>query len=164
MTCETRTLLPGAGRLVASLLMCLCMTAALLPACASTPSSDEAQIAELGPDDKLYEFKTVSRQFRAHPQAAEVARELDLVDVWLVRAERLIADDKKKDDDEKLLELQLLAIEGQLVEIGSHFARREAELKLESSRSSYETRMKKIQTQRDLNASTIDASTPEVTR
>lgn len=152
-----------ASRLFATLCLCLCVASGFLPACASTPTSDEAQIAELGPDDKLYEFKTVSRQYRANPLAAEVARELDLVDVWLVRAERLVSQEKKKSDDEALLDLQMLAIEGQLVEIGSYFARREAELKLEGSRSSYENRMQKIQTQRERNASTIDASTPEVT-
>ena len=92
--------------------------------------------------------------------AAEVARELDLVDVWLTRAERMIADE----EDEELLELQLQAIEGQLVEARSHLSRREAEKRLEDSRSSYESRMKKIQSQRDRNASQLERSDAEVNR
>ncbi len=154
----------GARSAFLRLLLCMGFAMSVLPACASTPSADEAQLAEIGPDDKLYEFKTVTRQYRAHELAAEVARELDLVEVWLVRAERLIAQEDKKDDDEKLLDLQLQAIEGQLVEIGSYYSRREAELKLEKSRSSYEQRMKKIQAQRDRNASSINTSSDEVTR
>ncbi len=151
-------------RLCTTLLLCLYVVFGLLPACASTPSSDEAQLVALGPDDKLYEFKTVSRQYRSHELAAEVARELDQVDVWMVRTERLIAQEDKDGDDEQLLTLQLQAIEGQLVEIGSYYSRREAELKLEKSRSSYEQRMKKIQAQRDRNASSINTPSDEVTR
>lgn len=125
-------------------------------------TDEEAAIVELGPDDKIYEYRTVTRQLRAHPLAAEVARELDLVDVWLTRAERMLSDEDDRDRD--LLDLQLLTIEGQLIEVRSHLGRREAEEELETSRSSYETRMNKIQTQRERNASQFGRSDAEVNR
>ncbi len=144
----------------AALSLLLFTSPAMLIACGGAQSAEEELIVEQGPDDKIYEYKTVSRQLRAHPLAAEVARELDLVDVWLTRAERMIADE----EDEELLELQLQAIEGQLVEARSHLSRREAEKRLEDSRSSYESRMKKIQSQRDRNASQLERSDAEVNR
>lgn len=148
-----RPLRPDAlARQVVLLLALCCLTVAPLIACGGSQQiNEQGEIAAPGPDDQLYEYKTVSRQLREHPQAAEVARELDLVDVWLVRAERMVADKEK----EELITLQLQAIEGELIRVRSHYARREAELALEGSRSSYEGRMNKIQSQRDRNASQL---------
>jgi len=115
----------------------------------ATGSQQEVQQSA---DDKLYDYRTILREQRAHPLSAEVARDLDLVEVWLGRAERMIAEK----EDEEMLELQLQAIEGQLVQVRSYYARREAELELEGSRASYEDKMKKIKSERQRNEAQLD--------
>ena len=160
---KSRRLTPSSLTRAFFLLLVLAISSPLMIGCGgSQQTGEEDAIVELGPDDKIYEYRTVTRQLRAHPLAAEVARELDLVDVWLTRAERMLSDEDDKESD--LLQLQLLTIEGQLIEVRSHLGRREAEEELETSRSSYETRMNKIQTQRERNASQFGRSDAEVNR
>lgn len=131
------------------LLLCVLGASALTTGCATSSQQQEFQQSA---DDKLYDYRTILREQRAHPLSAEVARELDLVDVWLGRAERMIAEE----EDEEMLDLQLQAIEGQLVQVRSYYARREAELDLEGSRASYEQKMKQIKAERQRNESQLD--------
>lgn len=141
------------SRMITRLGLCLLLVGqiGLSTACASSPRADEENVQQ-SVDDKIYDYRTVLRQLRGHEVAAEAARELDLVDLWLDRVERMIADE----EDEELIELQLQAIEGQLVRVRSYYARREAELELERARASYEGRMKNIQAQRDRNAAQLE--------
>lgn len=132
---------------MALLLLTLCLVPALNTGCATTQSAAQASA-----DDKIYEYRTVLRQQREHPLAAEVGRELDQVDIWLNRAERAASADGG--EERELLELQLETIEGQLVQVRSYYARREAELGLERSRSAYETKMNQIQSERAVNDAT----------
>ena len=115
-------------------------------------TSSQQQEFQQSADDKLYDYRTILREQRAHPLSAEVARELDLVEVWLGRAERMIAEE----EDEEMLDLQLQAIEGQLIQVRSYYAKREAELDLEGSRASYEQKMKQIKAERQRNESQLD--------
>ena len=129
----------------------LALTLLGLSAACATGQGAEGQV-EQSVDDKIYDYRTVLRQLRAHPQAEEAGRELDLVEVWLGRVERLQADE----EDEELVELYLEAIEGQLVQVRSYYARREAELDLERARASYEARAQKIQVQRERNVEQLE--------
>jgi hypothetical protein len=130
-----------------ALLLALSMMAPLAGlGCAGGQNPDD-EVVQQSVDDKIYDYRTVLRQLRNDPLAPEAGRELDLVAIWLGRAEQMRA----AEEDEQMLELQLKAIEGQLVQVKSLYARRRAEKRLEQERASYEARLNKIQQLRQRN-------------
>lgn len=108
--------------------------------CAATALVEPFYVARpAGHEDRLQNHRYVLREARAHPLASEVGRELDLAETWIERADRLVVV-----DDDARLELYLEAIEGQLVLVRTHYARREAERELEALRAGYEARAQRM--------------------
>ncbi len=119
--------------------------------CAGAEMQADEEVAP-SPEDKLYDYRTVLRQLRDTPFADEAGRQLDLAEVWIERAERMAA---QEDADEEMLDLQLRAIEGQLVRVRTFYARREAEEALETRRQNYAQRMETIESMRQKNKSDL---------
>lgn len=86
-------------------------------------------------DERLSDMRAVLRNQRGHRFAGEMNAELERAGVWIDRADRMVADGEGHSEK---VELYLQAIEGQLVLVRSHYARREAEAQLESTRAGYE--------------------------
>lgn len=124
--------------------------------CATAPASpDDPQIdGARSTDDRIQNATSMLRTLREHPEAEKAGPELDRVQVWLDRCERLRGD---PDADQELLALTLEAIDGQLVQVRAFYARRDAERELEQDRVRYEADMKKIEALRQQNDAILNA-------
>ncbi len=126
-----------------------------LAACAHKTATLDDNITNKSTEELLFDYRTTLNTLREEPFAKETARELDMAQIWMERAERLL--DAKKPDQAQI-DLLLLAVEGQLIQIRSTHARREAEEELERTRGSYETRAGVIERARQRNDKALERS------
>ena len=126
-------------------MMLLILTCASTVACSHAPARDRPEGSESPLPQRLLAHRTAIRQMRAHPGAAEIAKDLDQAEAWLARADRTNVGGSRRDGR---LDLGLTALEGQLAEANARLARGDAEQELEEARKRYASLARKVEAPR----------------
>lgn len=125
-----------------TLVACLCIAGASIGCGASVTDADTPATVELGPKERVLQFRTTLRELRDAPFAKEAAPDLDMAESWLADVDAgLRAEAPKQDHVELLLE----AVRGQLVKVRSFYGRRESESALEDLRRDFQEHKERIQ-------------------